>query len=51
MYLEFLNIKFSNKFLDTLIFFIKSEKFILSLKNILILFLPKFFLKKIMWFS
>ncbi len=51
IFLNFLNIKFSKKFLDVLKFYIKSKKFLLSSKNLLILLLPKYFLKKIMWFS
>jgi len=50
-FLEFLNLKFSKTFLSCLKFFVRSSKFIFNVKNIFILLLPKFFLKKIMWFN
>ena len=49
--LEFINIKLSKNFFDTTYYLIKSSKQVLSFKNILILFLPTYILKKIMWFA
>ena len=48
--LKFVDSKFKKNFFYTMIFLIKNSKKIINLKNIMILFLPKFILKKIMWF-
>jgi len=48
--LSFYALKFKSNFIETFIFFLKSFNLILNFKNILVLFLPKIFLKKIMWF-
>ncbi len=48
--LKFMNFKFKKNFIYTTIFFIKNNKKIMNFKNFIILFLPKFILKKIMWF-
>ncbi len=48
--LEFLNLKFKKNFIHALIYFLKFIFLIGNIKNLLILMLPKFFLKKIMWF-
>ena len=49
--LKFKTIKMQKSLYITIIFFMKNIKKIANLKNILILFLPKFLLKKIMWFN
>ena len=46
--LRFVSHKFNDGFLTTLIFFITNK--ILNIKNLIILFTPKFILKKLMWF-
>ena len=51
LHLQFINLKLSSSFTETVIFFSSSIKYIWSIKNILIVILPKFFLKKYMWFS
>ncbi len=48
--LEFIYFKFSRNFFETLVFLFRYNKYILSFKNIIILFLPNYFLKKVMWF-
>ena len=48
--LEFINLKFKKSFLHTLFYFIKFIKYVLSLKNIIILITPSHILKKLMWF-
>ena len=48
--LKFISLKFEDEFLKTFLFFISSINSVLSFKNILILILPKFILKKFMWF-
>jgi|TARA_B110000259_G_scaffold164177_1_gene190078 glycosyltransferase involved in cell wall biosynthesis len=48
--LNFYNKKFKGNFIETLLFFLKFFSSILNFKNIIILFSPRFFLKKIMWF-
>ena len=48
--LKFISLKFEDEFLKTFLFFISSINSLLSFKNILILILPKFILKKFMWF-
>ena len=48
--LQFLNKKFSENYYFTLIFFLKFFKVLFNLKNLFILFAPKNFLKRIMWF-
>ncbi len=48
--LEYLNFKFKKNFINTLVYFLKFISLVGNVKNILILILPKFFLKKIMWF-
>ncbi len=47
---EFLSYKFEKSFLKTLCFFIKKKKYLLSIKNILILINPRFILEKFMLF-
>ena len=49
--LKFIGLKLEDSFFKTFLFFISSVNLIFSLKNIIILLLPKFLLKKIMWFS
>tara|TARA_B110000971_G_scaffold193812_1_gene206988 strand:+ start:984 stop:1892 length:909 start_codon:yes stop_codon:yes gene_type:complete len=49
--LTFVSLKFEDNFLKAFLFFFSSIKSLLSIKNILILILPKLILKKIMWFS
>ena len=48
--LEFLNLKFKKNFIHASIYFLKFIFQIGNIRNLLILMLPKFFLKKIMWF-
>ena len=48
--LKFISLKIEDGFLKALLFFFSSIKCLLSVKNILILILPKFILKKFMWF-
>ena len=48
--LNFYNVKFKGNFIKTLLFFLKFINLILNLKNLIILFAPRFLLKKIMWF-
>jgi len=48
--LKFIYFKFSKNFFKSFIFLIKYHKYIFNLKNIIILFLPTYFLKKVMWF-
>ena len=48
--LEFIYFKFSKTFLKSLKFLLKYRKYTLNLKNIIILLLPTYFLKKFMWF-
>ena len=50
-HLKFVNIKLTKSFFNSLYYFIKFNQQIFTLKNILILFLPTYVLKKIMWFS
>ena len=49
--LQLIDRKFSKNFFITFLFFIKNFKNLLNLKNIFILFMPKIFLKKLIWFS
>ncbi len=49
--LQLIDRKFSKNFFKTFLFFIKNFKNLLNLKNIFILFMPKIFLKKLIWFS
>ena len=46
--LKFVNKKFNNGFLNTLVFFLNNNK--VNIKNLTILFTPKIILKKLMWF-
>ena len=48
--LEFLNLRFKKNFMHASIYFLKFIFQIGNIRNLLILMLPKFFLKKIMWF-
>ena len=48
--LEFLNLKFKKNFIYASIYFLRFIFQIGNIRNLLILMLPKFFLKKIMWF-
>ena len=49
---EFINIKFTNSFINTLKFFFKKKKYLMkNLKIYLILLTPVFILKKIMWYQ
>tara|TARA_B100000963_G_scaffold347131_1_gene353095 strand:- start:3332 stop:4228 length:897 start_codon:yes stop_codon:yes gene_type:complete len=48
--LEFIYFKFYKTFLKSLKFLLKYHKYTFNLKNIIILFLPTYFLKKFMWF-
>ena len=48
--LDFINMKVSKNFFQASYYLIKFHKNTLSLKNIMILFLPTFILKKLMWF-
>jgi glycosyltransferase involved in cell wall biosynthesis len=48
--LEFINIKLTQSFFKTFFYFKRYLKYIFNLKNIVILFLPIYFLKKVMWF-
>ena len=49
---EFINIKFTNNFINTLKFFFKKKEYLMkNLKNYLILLTPVFILKKIMWYQ
>jgi len=48
--LKFISLKFEEGFLKTLNFFFSSINSLSGVKNILILILPKFILKKFMWF-
>lgn len=48
--LEFINIKLKQSFFKTFFYFKRYFKYIFNLKNIVILFLPIYFLKKVMWF-
>ncbi len=50
LHLKFIQLKFKKSFLKTLIFLIHNKGKIFNLKNMVILFLPKTILKKIMWF-
>ena len=49
--LEFINLKFKKSFLHTFFYFIKFIKYVLSLKNIIILITPPYLLRKLMWFA
>jgi len=48
--LKFIGLKFDDSFLNTLLFFFSSIRLISSFKNLAILFLPKYILRKFMWF-
>ena len=48
--LKFIYFKFSKNFFKSFIFLFKYYKYIFNFKNIIILFLPTYFLKKVMWF-
>ena len=49
---EFISIKFTNNFINTLKFFFKKKKYLMKkFKNYLILFAPVSLLKKIMWYQ
>ena len=48
---EFINIKFTQSFLKTFQFFLSSKLLKKNIKNYLLLILPSFILKKILWFQ
>ena len=50
LHLKFIQSKFKKSFLETMSFLIYNKGKIFNLKNMIILFLPKIILKKIMWF-
>ena len=50
MILKFISLKFEENFLKTFKFFLSSINSLSGVKNILILILPRFILKRFMWF-
>ena len=48
--LSFYNLKFKKFYLKTFLFFVKNINSLFNFKNLCVLILPNFFLKKIMWF-
>jgi cellulose synthase/poly-beta-1,6-N-acetylglucosamine synthase-like glycosyltransferase len=48
--LEFINLRLTKSFFNSLLYFIKFSDHIFSLKNIIILLTPSYLLKKLMWF-
>ena len=48
--LEFINLRLTKSFFNSLLYFIKFIDHVFSLKNIIILLTPSYLLKKLMWF-
>tara|TARA_E500000178_G_scaffold292581_1_gene296960 strand:+ start:1831 stop:2721 length:891 start_codon:yes stop_codon:yes gene_type:complete len=48
---EFISFKFEKNFIKTLIFFLRKKKYLISIKNIVILICPRFILEKYMLFA
>ena len=48
--LEFINLRLTKSFFNSLLYFIKFIDHVFSFKNIIILFTPSYLLKKLMWF-
>ena len=48
--IKFVNLKFKSSFLKTFIFFTFNLNLLLNIKNIIILFFPRYVLRKLIWF-